>query len=73
MAIGHPIQVRLQPHELEALDQYRREQRSPATRARTVRELACRALKLHIKSDKALHQARARGLLPTAEVDVGHR
>jgi metal-responsive CopG/Arc/MetJ family transcriptional regulator len=39
-----PVQVRLPDEERDALDNYRREQKNPPSRARAVRELIRRAL-----------------------------
>jgi hypothetical protein len=39
MPTGTPIQIRLQDEEREALDQYRRQQSNPPSRASAAREL----------------------------------
>jgi hypothetical protein len=44
MAIGTPVQVRLQNEELHALDEFRRQHANPPSRAAAGRELIRRAL-----------------------------
>jgi hypothetical protein len=44
MSAGTPVQVRLPDDELDALDSYRRTQKSPPSRAQAARELMRHAL-----------------------------
>jgi hypothetical protein len=40
MSAGITVQIRLSDKELDAIDDYRREQRNPPSRPRAIRELA---------------------------------
>ena len=44
MPAGTPVQLRLQENDRDLLDQYRREQSNPPSRAQAARELMLRAL-----------------------------
>lgn len=55
-----PVQVRLPDEECAALDDFRREQQNPPSRASAARELIRRALSEHLRAAEILaaHQAR---------------
>ena len=59
-----PIQVRLPDEERDALDNYRRAQQNPPSRASAARELIRRALSkhLHVAENVAAHQAHQRAV-----------
>jgi hypothetical protein len=52
MSVGTPVQVRLPPDELDALDGYRRDHINPPTRGQAARELIRFALSEGIRLGK---------------------
>jgi hypothetical protein len=59
MPAGYPLQVRLQPEELSAVDEYRRSYTNPPSRGEAVRRLTRAALKYREAGKSANEQSAA--------------